>query len=78
VCSHNEQAREGEVRRIHIFGPKAEHHHIIRLVDYVHDAADPYAAWREGNLALLCHACHMRRHHPVKPILAEKQRRLFA
>jgi hypothetical protein len=55
-----------------------EHHHIIPLIQYQHDPQDPYAAWREGNLALLCHACHMRRHHPVKPILAERQRRLFA
>ena len=44
----------------------AEHHHIIPLVDYVHDPVDPYAAWREGNLALLCHVCHQKRHAALR------------
>jgi len=55
----------------------AEHHHVVPLKEYPHDPEDPLAAWRETNLALLCHACHMARHHPRKPITADRQRRLF-
>ncbi len=43
-----------------------EHHHIIPLVDYIHDPLDPYAAWKEGNLVLLCHACHQERHRLLR------------
>ena len=49
-----------------IEGISYEHHHKIPLVDYVHDPRDPYAAWREGNLALLCHACHQERHRILR------------
>ena len=47
-------------------GVSYEHHHIIPLVDYVHDPADLYAAWKEGNLALLCHECHQERHRILR------------
>ena len=39
----------------------AEVHHIIPLIDYPHDVKDAYAAWRDSNLALLCHKCHLTR-----------------
>lgn len=47
-------------------GISYEHHHIIPLIDYQHDPSDPYAAWREGNLALLCHDCHQERHRLLR------------
>lgn len=39
---------------------KAKFHldHIIPLADYPHDPQDPYAAWRESNLQILCEDCH--------------------
>lgn len=44
----------------------SEVHHIRPLHLYPHDPQDPYAAWRRENLALLCHDCHMERHHGRK------------
>lgn len=44
----------------------SEVHHIRPLHLYPHDPQDPYAAWRRENLALLCHDCHMARHHGPK------------
>jgi 5-methylcytosine-specific restriction endonuclease McrA len=32
--------------------------HIIPLADCPHDPQDPYAAWRESNLQILCEDCH--------------------
>lgn len=49
-----------------ITGGPCEHHHIIPLSEYQHDPRDPYAAWREGNLVLLCHACHQARHAALR------------
>jgi len=43
-----------------------EVHHIIPLHQYPHDPADPYAAWRRENLALLCHDCHQARHRALR------------
>jgi hypothetical protein len=44
----------------HVEAPGAVHHldHIIPLTDYPHDPQDPYAAWRPGNLQILCEDCH--------------------
>lgn len=47
-------------------GDTAETHHIVPLVNYPHCDSDPYAAWREGNLALLCHDCHQDRHRLLR------------
>jgi len=37
---------------------KAHLDHIVPLCDYEHDSRDPYAAWRIGNLQVLCVRCH--------------------
>lgn len=44
----------------------AELHHVVPLIDYNHDPANPYAAWRENNLVLLCHDCHLARHAALR------------
>lgn len=57
----------------------AELHHIIPLASYPHDPHDPYAAWREQNCVLLCHACHVGptgRHARLRQA-ADPQGRLF-
>jgi len=47
---------------------RCEHHHIIPLIDYIHSEIDPWAAWRETNLILLCHSCHMDEHRKLRDI----------
>ena len=43
-----------------------EVHHIVPLLSYPHCDQDPYAAWREGNLILLCHDCHQKAHRDIR------------
>ena len=42
----------------HIRSKRYHLDHIVPLVDYPPDPHDPYAAWRESNLQILCEDCH--------------------
>lgn len=48
--------------------------HIIPLADFPHDPQDPYAAWREPNLQILCEDCHKAKTAQEATRRAERRR----